>query len=548
MRRLNAFIPVMLVFATTIAVGTERMSGERTFTADGVSLFNAEKRRNGFGAWEYTVRDLSYNPVTERALTDLTLSFNKPSPARDDTARYEVRRASYTHMPGQGSLGGGAAYFARRDSRVDIPAAPGLWLGAGEDKGSFTIDFRFRPATLDEGAVLFSRIGALSGLENGIEIRITNRRVRAALKNMFRDSNGITRSITLGKGPELRVGKWYHYTLSFDRITGKVSHLIDENEYDRAFATESGESGIGLLPPFFNRGELPVARIGAGYTGLIDEFRITYLPYEPLRDTTDIASRRHPEVRLIGRQPVNREGVVTSPVYDFPSSGTMVNLFEWKENLPAGTHIWFEIRTADEYFEKDEAEPRWYRIENHQRNIYLKQTANGLLRGRYFQWRAHLIGSPEGSQAPVLSDIRMSYELDGPPRPPLLVEVTEAGDEYFIVRWKKNVDHDILGYNIYYGVKSGEYTGIIRYINNGRIVNRPGSSWVQVRVDNAAVDANRERYVRGMLDYPRIKNNILYYVAVTAYDSYRPDTQFNHESAKSKETSARPFAGSEINR
>ena len=41
---------------------------------------------------------------------------------------------------------------------------------------------------------------------------------------------------------------------------------------------------------------------------------------------------------------------------------------------------------------------------------------------------------------------------------------------------------------------------------------------------------------------------VLYFFAVTGYDTYRPDTPYNHESPVSKEVTARPFPGSEITR
>jgi hypothetical protein len=172
------------------------------------------------------------------------------------------------------------------------------------------------------------------------------------------------------------------------------------------------------------------------------------------------------------------------------------------------------------------------------------------LRGKYYQWRAHLLPSPDGKHSPVLSGVRLNYQLDPAPRAPLFLECTRTGDERFVIRWKKNVEHDILGYRLYYGIRPRSYDGILGTAGGKRISNQmnPGRSYIEVEISNDVVEENRKVDSRRMLGYPVVKNNVLYYIAVSAYDSYRPDTPYNHESEPSAEITARPFAGSEITR
>ncbi|MFW6365921.1 MAG: hypothetical protein ACOC2H_05530, partial [Spirochaetota bacterium] len=113
------------------------------------------------------------------------------------------------------------------------------------------------------------------------------------------------------------------------------------------------------------------------------------------------------------------------------------------------------------------------------------------------------------------------------------------------IRWKKNVDHDIAGYCIYYGLQSGQYDGRIRYVDGKRIVNTE-QDYVQVKIQNKTIEMNRKIDKSNVLTYPLLKNNVLYFFSVSAYDSYRTGTQHNHESDLSHEISARPFAGSQI--
>jgi hypothetical protein len=81
-----------------------------------------------------------------------------------------------------------------------------------------------------------------------------------------------------------------------------------------------------------------------------------------------------------------------------------------------------------------------------------------------------------------------------------------------------------------------------------RITNEMQGSrgYVELEIDNGIIEENRAKDSRGVLSYPLLKNNVLYFFAVSAYDSYRPDTPHNHESEPSKEVAVRPFAGSEI--
>lgn len=71
-------------------------------------------------------------------------------------------------------------------------------------------------------------------------------------------------------------------------------------------------------------------------------------------------------------------------------------------------------------------------------------------------------------------------------------------------------------------------------------------NYVKVRINDSVIDENRSADRRGLLTFPFMKNHVLYYFSVSSYDSYKPDSPFNHESEPSKSVSARPFSGTEI--
>ncbi|TFH38771.1 MAG: hypothetical protein E4G96_09995, partial [Chrysiogenales bacterium] len=439
------------------------------------------------------VRDLSYRSSSDPFITDIVLSFNVPPSrlVRDDSRHYRISRSAYNFVAGKGSLGGGAAEFFKRDHGVTIETVKGAWLGTCDDLGSFTLEFRFMPYEMRDGSRIFSRVGHFSGVRRGIEIFFTGGRIAAGLYGIFDIPNVKKHDVVMTGGRALSRMKWHHFSLSFDRISGKLVKSIDGMEDEVAYVTESGEAYNGVYAPSFGyRGpdgklrclDSPPAVIGTGYSGLIDEFRISYRQIDALEKSTELAYRNFHSAGMIGRIPFNVGGVITSPVFRFSGTGTKVSEFRWKEDLPRDTFIWMEFRISDRNFKEDSGEIAWHRITNGQKKIYLARTTDGeFLRGMYYQWRAHLVPSPEGKHSPRLHGIELDYRPDLSPDIPRFLEASSTGERSVLLRWKKNRDHDIFGYKIYYGTHPGRFDGIITVVNGTRITNdiTPGD-YIQV--------------------------------------------------------------------
>ena len=521
-------------------------------------LFNAVKKKLPDGTYGYAVSDIEYADHADPFSTDILLKFDRDAEkyVKDDSGKYNIYSANYNFT--RDGLGKGCASFFKSDHEVSVDTSEGLWLGSVEDLGSFNIEFRFKAAELRNGSVLFSRVGYFSGVKKGIEIKIKDRRISAYLYNMFRGPDGRLQSASLVRGTRINNGRWYHFSLSFDRANGRLSKILNDSEEDVKYVTVNGGAFSEVYTPLFgyiddadnsNKGtDLPLAVIGKNYKGLIDEFRISYKHYNDLKSTTDIALTKHKGKKYAGRIPYNSEGVITSPVKEFPSTGTSVTDFSWDELLNPGTFIWMEFRISDRYFSYRDSSVKWYRVALGQKKIFsMKGDGGEMLRGKYFQWKAHLVPSPEGDRTPVMKKVTIKYRTDRPPVIPLSLEVTEAGNGFVILRWRKNVEMDIAGYRIYYGTRKGVYDGIISLINGKKITNDMAEgNYVKVRIDNSVIDENRTADARNVLVYPSMENTVLYYFAVTAYDSYREGTVYNHESGLSSYVHARPYGGSEI--
>ena len=515
-----------------------------------ISMDNAIATKDSAGRGVFAIKDLTYKGVSNPLITDILLSFNNKSSYlyKDDTGKYIIKNASYDLMKNNGALGGGAGGFFKKDHNVQIETSKNLWLGSCTDLGSFTLEFRIFPVISEKSGVLFSRIGYFSGKKNGIEIKIVNKKVIVELYRIFKDAKGIRYDVRLVKGKELLPNNWYSFVLSFDRVSGKLAKYINGFEEEVVYVTETDRAFEDVYEPSFECIDMPAAVIGKEYYGFIDEFRISYQKIDDLRRDTDVAFQNYKKPAIADRWPANKPGIVTSPVYAFDSTGTSITLFSWSELLKENTYIWMELRISDSQFKKDDESLKWYRIVNNQKNIYLMKDAGGFLRGKYYQWRAHLIPSPDGKYSPNLYDIDLTYRLDPPPKSPQFVEVISAGDKSVVLRWNKNVEHDILGYKVYYGVEQNKYDGIIGYVNGKRITNEFNSNrkYIEVTISNDIIEENKIKDITGVLEYPLLNNTVLYFFSVTAYDSYKPDTTHNHESSFSKEVKARPFAGSEI--
>ncbi len=550
---------IILLFITQFLAPSRNASDVMVITdLPASSLYNAVKRTMPDGTTGYVIKDINYSENADPFSTDILLKFDKESEryVKDDSGKYNIYSANYQFL--KEGVGNGCASFFKNDHGVKINTSEGLWLGSVEDLGSFNIEFRFKAAELSSGGILFSRVGYFSGVKKGIEVKLKDRSITAHLYNMFRKPDGTLKSVSLVRGVRLNKGEWYHFSLSFDRGTGKLAKYINDNEDDVVYMTSSGGAFSDVYPPLFgyidsedgsSRGtDLPLAVIGKNYSGLIDEFRISYMHYKDLKDNRDIAIQKYKGSEYAGRVPYNREGVITSPVSELPSTGTSITDFMWDEIINSGTFIWMEMRVSDRFFSEKDSSVKWYKIKPDQRKIFMMKGDDGdYLRGKYFQWRAHLAASPEGDRSPVMKKVVVKYKADYPPIVPLGFEIGETGDSSITLKWKRNVEADLGGYKIYYGTKKGKYDGIITVVNGRKIDNQMvQGNYITVRIDNAVIEENKQLDSRNVLIYPSLENTVLYYFSVTSYDAYKENTVYNHESELSPAIQARPFAGSDI--
>jgi hypothetical protein len=169
--------------------------------------------------------------------------------------------------------------------------------------------------------------------------------------------------------------------------------------------------------------------------------------------------------------------------------------------------VQFFIRAADTPYQWTNSEIEWHPFEP-------GTDLDGSIRGRYMQLAAVFYPSGDGESAPYLDEIRIIYKKDEPPLPPSLVTAVarEGGVE---LSWRSSPDPDVSGYLIYFGVSQGEYFG------------------ESALLGTSPINAGKQNSIR----IGGLKNGVLYYFAVAAYDRMNPA----HAGVFSREVSARPL-------
>jgi hypothetical protein len=461
---------------------------------------------------------LADNAPTEGEGTDLLIHFDDC--ARDRLAfvsdRYTAEKVDVFPSGEIRKHGPCAAGFIHERNVVRVkPLGGSLFFDEGP-LGSFTVDFHLYPITFADGDEPFSwhaPVVSFDGDTAGIRAFAEGGRLAWQIRKVFKKRNGDYVEIVVREDRTAPLNEWHHHALSYDADTGLLSLFFDGRESAVAWVTESGRQKSTLLVGKITPHLGAPMKIGGNFSGYLDEFRI---------------SRGMPRF-FTGDY--RRSGEATSDVIDLGSPGAKLVKVSWKGEENNGTAVRVSCRVSDSYypptadrrnapgagsgaFPADRAGgvkgyPEWVQVKN-------GEILSGILpAGRYFQWKALLLGTGDDSpfvrgtgsvHTPVLSSLAVMIEPDEPPVPPVVLKAVPL-DGAVRITWLRNKESDIKGYRIYYGPASRYYFG------KGADLG-----------DSPAPVGNAGDAVLGGLE-----NEQVYFVAVTALDAAGQESGFSRE-------------------
>lgn len=505
--------------------------GEKTLSIGGVGGWNAVVVKNGiveFGAVRpAAVLSLSSAGTLDEDAPDLYLSFDEliPRAYRDSARNYTVSVGAailaapkrFAHNGAGAALFSGGSSLARQSSGdeplVFIPNSPAALFAPGHNIGDFSIELWLYPAKMESGEEIFDwtstlRMNSRSQTANRLQtIRaITGKnRINWNFTNFFCSPDGHdTQNIELSSHTPLTPGRWSHHLIRFDSTTGLIEYLIDGSIEAAAHATVSGHEGAEVWTPV--AGERGRFSVGRQFNGLIDELRLKnrFEDGAKMRRYSSSGGYIETEAADLGGRGNTVNRVFVSGGTMRPGTGNNAYKRDGTFRFPGGEELQCFIRAGEDRFKLESAQ--WL--------PFTPSEAIYGVSGRFVQMRVDFYPSGDRESSPYLEEIKLEYLPKGSPRPPLRL-IAAAHDGSVDISWNEILGEDAAGYVVFYGIEKGEYFGT----ESGR-----GSS---------PVDAGKNTSIH--LD--SLKNGVLYYFAVAAYDDAGPASH----GELSREVSARPL-------
>ncbi|MDR2159935.1 MAG: fibronectin type III domain-containing protein [Treponema sp.] len=467
---------------------------------------------------------------------DLALSFDEDRPEGygDRTGRYRVvppvKPAAADRRWAR--AGRGAALFSGetgpgQSGPLVIEARDrDALFAAGGRIGDFSLEFWLYPFNMENGERILGWRASVSGgagggdtvpptgeaLYQSIRCTAAKNRLRWDFDGFFVSPGGTGRiNLSLGGSRPVVPKTWSHHLIRFDADTGLLEYLVNGNTEAIEYAAAPGREGGEVYRPLVGEGGRFV--LGERFTGLMDEF-ILWKGWEEPRLPRYAAGGG----RLVTRSIDMGEG--NSGVLRIDAAGGRTLVSGGAVLNEHGTNGTFRFAddAAVQFFLRTADVPYAWREEDW-RPVTPGTDLPDIFRGRYVQLAADFYPSGDGEASPYLEEIRLTWRPDEAPLPPALLSAV-AGDGVVQLDWRPSSDADTLGYLVYYGTVKGDYFG-----------------------DDALQGASPiDAGSRTGLRIGGLKNGVLYYFAVAAYDRKGAgNTGPYHAGVFSREVSARPL-------
>lgn len=436
--------------------------------------------------------------------TELMLSFDHDNNEEwidiDKLRNYELLDSEFLVSYKNKKHGSSAGRFYRLNDGVALVPSEGTIFKETESIGSFTIDFWIYFYNTYNNQIIFEKKGqAIDSLgepmTTGISCKLYENKIEMSFQNLFYNLSSLLtdypiseEEIKLVSKDILVPEKWYHVATSFNEHTGLLLLHINGNQQEQFWCTDDGtHSGEIFVPRFIEKENSPLT-IATGLNGLIDDFHIQRNSVTEFK-----LSKYH-----------KREGILKSDIIDLDYNGSSVKDFEILSQQYNNSNIVFEYRISNDYFlpETSVDKLRWIDA-NIDDDIPADYT-----KGRYLQWRVRLLAGNHYEYSPQLKSININVDYNYPPATILGLK-GNSRNGLVILSWDGNIEKDIKAYKIYYGKESGNY------LSDSSIITVSKSQL--------------EDPIRPAYTLRDLEKDVVYYISVTAIDSYGNESDFSKE-------------------
>jgi hypothetical protein len=453
------------------------------------------------GRWGFQDLALSTGEYALDRTTEMLFHFNSAGES-DARAAYEFAKEAPLVADSLSAMGSGSAAFTGGSSGFDLVAPSGSLFSPGAVWEDFTIEMWLYPATLSNGETILAWEGSLkengNNLPQGLRASFANRKLAWQFQDLFTLPTGKRVSVTLAGTRQLLPRVWHHHLLRFDSRSGILEYLLDGVPEAIAWITSSGGEAGDVAVPRIGREHSSPLSLGAGFTGFLDELRV---------------SRRFVEDPTLTRF-LGRTGAAVSSILDLGFTATRILRIEATTSEPGDSAVQFSYQVSDVW-----TGPRLLKSDTDWVPFRPAGDLPETVRGRYVQLMVELFPDGTRTRSPRVSSIRVVYEPNIPPVPPAGL-LASPGNGKVTLSWRKSTEPGVRGYMVYYGEAPSTYLGASSALGAG------------ASAGDSPIDAGESTRI----EIGNLANGTLYYFAVVAYDSSEPRQQ----SAFSAEVSARP--------
>lgn len=368
---------------------------------------------------------------------DLYIDFENPMAS---FSHYRLLSANYEQNRYESAAGKISGKFYNSTHSISLLPNTTSIFSPGSVPGSFTIDFWLYLYQTFDNQYVVRYLGQNLADERdqstyGFSVFVKGKKLRYSFENFFWSNGGEPYSLDIAEDDNLVPYKWEHHAISFNINTGKITTFKNGIEQEVKWVTTDGAMRSAICNPLIKAEMSTPFIIGQNAFFSLDEFRIT----------------RSALARFDLNRYQTRPGILVTGVYKIDDNLSALRKLGFDSTGPAYSYVKFAYRISDAYFMPDDPQKEWIYVQNGSQNFPPEFAS-----GKYVQFKLEVYPYEQSSSPISIRAIRMDYVVDSSPSAPILMAAV-PGDERIELTWMPSTEEDVAGYDIYYGVREGDY-------------------------------------------------------------------------------------------